>query len=97
MESNNKITPKPNLKLRKIGRKFMIVETVDGCVNLTNVYSMNDTAAWLWEAVNSNGNRTPEELAEGLCREYGVEYERVLMDVRRQLEEWRDMELLESF
>lgn len=94
MENENKITLKPNLKLRKIGRKHMIVETVDGCVNLTNVYSMNETAAWLWEAISKGDNRTPEELAESLCKEYAVEPERALHDVKHQLEEWEKMGLL---
>lgn len=94
MENENKITPKPHLKLRKIGRKHMIVETVDGCVNLTNVYTLNETAAWLWESISKEDNRTLEELAESLCKEYRVEYDRVLDDVKHQLEEWERMGLL---
>lgn len=39
---------KSNLKLRRIGNRHMIVEVSDSCVNLTNVYSLNGTAARLW-------------------------------------------------
>lgn len=94
MKNENNIIPKPNLKLRKIGRKHMIVETVDGCVNLTNVYTLNETAAWLWKAIGKGDNPTPEALAESLCKEYGVEIERALGDVKHQLEEWEKMGLL---
>lgn len=94
MKNKSKIIPKTKLELRKIGNKYMLVDSVDGCVNLTNVYSMNKTAAWLWEAVCKGDNRTPEELAERLCKEYSVEYARALHDVRHQLEEWKKMGLL---
>lgn len=94
MENKNKIVPKTNLRLHRIGNKYMIVETVDGCVNLTNVYSMNETAAWLWEAVGKGEDRTPGKLAESLCKVYKVEYDRALRDVEHQLEEWEKMGLL---
>lgn len=66
MESDKiKLIPKPHLKLRRIGSRHMIVEASDSCVNLTNVYSLNGTAARLWEAVCKDGCRTPGELAGG--------------------------------
>lgn len=94
MDSNYIITPKQNLLLRRIGRKYMIVEQVDGCINLTNVYTMNHTAARLWKAVCSEHRHSAETLAQLLCREYGVEYTRALGDVTLQLEEWRMMGLI---
>ena len=85
MESDKiKLIPKPHLKLRRI----------DSCVNLTNVYSLNGTAARLWEAVCKDGCRTTGELAEELCSTYDVEYDRALRDVERQIEEWEKMGLL---
>jgi len=72
----------------------MIVETSDSCVNLTNVYSLNETAALLWEMLCREDGCTPEELAEELCKTYEVEYERALHDVESQLAEWEKMGLL---
>lgn len=86
--------PKSDLKLRRIGGKYMIVEASDSCVNLTNVYSMNETAAWLWEVLCRKDGHTPEELAEELCKTYNVEYGRALHDVEHQLAEWENMGLL---
>ena len=95
MESDKiKLIPKPHLKLRKIGSRHMIVKASDSCVNLTNVYSLNGTAARLWEAVCKDGCRTTGELAEELCSTYDVEYDRALRDVERQIEEWEKMGLL---
>ena len=78
---------KSNLKLRRIGNRHMIVD-------LTNVYSLNGTAARLWEMVCNGEGRTAGELAEGLCKTYDVEYGRALRDVERQIEEWEKMGLL---
>ena len=39
----------PSLQLRRIGSKWMIVKAVDGEVNMTDVISLNETAARLWE------------------------------------------------
>lgn len=72
----------------------MLVETVDHAVNLTNVYSMNKTAAWLWEAVCQEEHLTSETLVERLCEVYPVEYDRARHDVERQLAEWEQMGLL---
>lgn len=72
----------------------MLVETPDDCANLTNVYSMNETAAWLWQRVCTGKEHSPEKLAESLCKVYNVEYDRALHDVEHQLEEWQQMGLL---
>lgn len=94
MANKDKMIPKSNLKLRKIGSRYMIVETSDSCVNLTNVYSLNETAALLWEMLCRRDGYTPEKLAEELCKTYEVEYERALRDVESQLAEWEKMGLL---
>ena len=83
MENKDKLIPKSGLKLRRIGNRHMIVEVSDSCVNLTNVYSLNGTAARLWEMVCNGEGRTAGELAEGLCKTYDVEYGRALRDVER--------------
>lgn len=90
----DKFTPKAYLRLHQIGSKYMLVESTDDCANLTNVYSLNDTAAWLWQRVCAAPEQTPEELAANMCRTYDVEYGRALQDVTHQLEEWIDMGLI---
>lgn len=91
--TTEKITPRAGLRLRKIGSKYMIVETSDSCVNLTNVFSMNSTAAWMWESLCAEPC-TANELADRLCAEYDVDRERALSDVCRQLGEWKEQGLL---
>lgn len=94
-ENNMMIVPRNELKLRKIGSKYMIVEVVDGCENLTKVYSLNETAAWLWEAICNAEKCTAGRLAEGLCAEYGIDADLARHDVEKQLAEWKEMGLIE--
>lgn len=94
MENNNKIIPKPDLKLRKIGNRYMIVDVSENCANLTDVYSLNETAAWLWNAICQGSGNTVDELAGALCEVYNVEKERALRDVEAQVEDWEKMGII---
>lgn len=87
------ITPKPNLCLRRIGSRYMIVDVDTNCANLTHVYCMNGTAAWLWQSVNQSPC-TLDDLVDGLCRTYAVDPAQARADIKRQLDEWNRLELL---
>ena len=87
------IRPKDGLQLRKVGTQFMIVEACEGNVNMSNVYSLNQTAAMLWEWT-AQGNHTPDELAERLCEVYDTDKETALHDVERQIAEWKSYGLI---
>lgn len=91
---NHTIQPKRNLQLRKVGKHYMIVEVCKENVNITNVFSLNKTAAALWQRIN-NGMYTAEELAEWLCGEFRVDRETAMKDIRRQLDEWKEYGLTE--
>lgn len=72
----------------------MMVEVCKENVNITNVFSLNETAAGLWRRINS-GIYTVEELAGWICSEYRVDKETALKDIRKQLEEWKEYGLTE--
>lgn len=40
---------KEGLTVRKIGEDYVIVAPEQGMVDLSKVYSLNETAAWLWQ------------------------------------------------
>lgn len=77
-----------NLKLRKIGKKYMIVDVSSSDVDFTSVYSLNESAAFLWERI---GNREFEEaeLVDWLCSNYDVDREKAMTDVRRIISLWK--------
>ena len=83
----------PNLQLRKIGNKYMIVSTASGNVNMTDVFTLNETAARLWQLMEGK-DITPKELAVLLCNEYEVGEEDALKDVEKQLCEWKQSGLV---
>ena len=88
------IHPKSGLGLRKIGRQYMIVESCEGNENLSNVYSLNRTAAQMWEQINQGGY-TPEQLAEWLDGHYGIGKDTARRDVEKQLDEWKAFGLID--
>ena len=45
------IHPKNNLQLRKLGNSYMIVEVSAENVNMSNVYTLNKTAADMWQLI----------------------------------------------
>ena len=84
----NKFEIRDGLQLRKIGNRYMIVDACEDNVNLSHVYSLNATAAWLWERL-AEGISSPDELTDRLCEDYQVERERAFHDVENQLAEWQ--------
>lgn len=83
----NKFGIRDGLQLRKIGSRYMVVDACEDNVNLSHVYSLNGTAAWMWERL-AEGISSPDELTDRLCEDYQVERERAFHDVEKQLTEW---------
>ena len=52
----------PKLKLRQVGKKFMVVDTDTGSAKMTNVFTFNASAAMLWQRIGAN-TFVPEDLA----------------------------------
>lgn len=84
---------KRGLRLRRIGCRYMIVDTGE-TVNLADVFTLNRTAARLWEVAEGT-NFTAETLASQLQGVYEVAGDTLLEDIRRQLEEWKAFGLIE--
>lgn len=89
----NKIKQKRDLQLRKIGHQYIIVDVSSEMVNMTNVYSLNKTAAQLWEQL-CEGLTAPEDLALWLSRKYGIKLDMARKDVDKQVAEWLDFGLI---
>ena len=66
------IRPKNNLQLRKLGNSYMIVEVSAENVNMSNVYTLNKTAADMWQLI-CDGEHTAADLAGWLCSKYDVD------------------------
>lgn len=84
---------KSNLKLRKVGDRYMLVDVSEKDANVTNVYTLNDTAAFVWTRLAA-GISEAAELADELCAEYAVAPAVALADVRKLLASWQESGLI---
>lgn len=80
--------PKENLRLRKIGKQYIIVDARDGRSEMSDVFSLNETAAGMWQRMEQ-GECSVEQLADWMCSEYDVERKVAVADIERQLEDWK--------
>lgn len=87
------IQPQKDLLLRRVGSRYMIVETCADHVNMTNVFSLNHSAAALWQRIHEGAFSLPE-LAEWLAERYRVSTEITLNDTARQLKQWKEFGLI---
>jgi len=87
------ITRKDSLKLRKMGSKYMIVCTDEQSVNMSDVFTLNETAALLWEKAVEK-EEFGDELADVLVETYGIDRELALTDTRKTFEVWKEFGLI---
>ena len=83
----------PNLKLRRIGSIYMVVDSKTQEVNMAKVYQINETAATVWRAAEGK-EIEPKALAEALCSDYEIEPEEALSDIETLLSTWREYGLI---
>ena len=43
-----------NLILRQVGGEYMIVNPFSETMDMAQVYSLNETAAWLWKRIDNH-------------------------------------------
>lgn len=83
-----------NLTLRRMGRRYMMVNAASAVQDTADVYTLNETAARLWEQLGDDEISLPS-LAGWLAGEYGIAYDDALADVIAQVQEWREFGLIE--
>ena len=72
---------KENLVLRRIGSEYVIIVPDKDIVDLTNVYSLNETSAWIWEQLKSK-DFTIAQVVELVMKHYDVDQERAMSDLQ---------------
>jgi hypothetical protein len=76
-----------SIVFRKIGDEFVLVPIRKNVGDLDSIYTLNETAARIWELID--GNRSLREIKLAMVREYDVtpaEAEEDLVEHLRQLE-----------
>ena len=89
---------KEGLIVRKVGEDYVIVAPEQGMVDLSKVYSLNETAAWLWEALDGKDFQL-DDMVELVRSQYDVN-ELTDVQLTSDMEElilfFRQNDLLES-
>lgn len=65
----------------------MLVDVCSDNINLTNVYTLNETAAFLWDSL-ADTDFNVATLATLLIGEYDVELDRAMADSRSLVDLW---------
>ncbi len=86
---------KDGFALRDVCGETVIVGEGLGAVNFGKLLVLNDTAAWLWKEAISQGDFTPQSLAQRLCEEYEVPTDIARADVAEILRTWQGMNVID--
>lgn len=82
-----------NLILRVVAGDFIIVNPFNETIDMTQILTLNETAAWLWEQAKGK-EFDAEYLANRLCDEYDIDYETALADTQEICEVWKANDLM---
>lgn len=86
---------KKGFKLRNICGENIIVAEGKENIDFTNIISMNETSAFLWEQIEQKDNFDTETLTELLLDNYDVDKETALNDASELIKQWLEAEIIE--
>lgn len=81
--------------MRQVCGKNVIVGEGLEAIDFGKLLSLNETAAWLWNEAQSQGDFTVESLADKLCEEYDVAPDAARQDVTDIIAEWSNLNVVE--
>ncbi len=79
MELSTVIKKNPRIVARRSGDEYILVPITDNVANMEAVYTMNETAAFIWD--NIDGKKSLGELAAAVSGEYDTDIATALNDV----------------
>ena len=75
-------------QLFHVGHDYFVVDMSSACIDKTQLYSMNEATAFLWEEFHDK-EFTPEEMSMRLCEAFEVDAETARRDISQMLETWK--------
>lgn len=87
---------KKGFELREVCGEKVILATGLENVDFENLISVNDTAAMLWEKMQTAGEFTAEDMASWLCDAYEVGHDKALEDSEALCRQWIGDGLIEK-
>ena len=86
---------KNDLVLRHIGRDYIVINPRKDMVDMTDVYTLNETAAWLWQQLGHK-EFTLSQVVHLILQHYKTEHEQAERDARSLIRLFRENGLLEG-
>lgn len=86
---------KSDLILRQMGTEYVIVDPSQDVVDMSRVFTLNETAAFIWRALEEK-EFDKELIAEILLDQYDVDYDQALEDADILINEFTKEGLLEQ-
>lgn len=78
----------PEFTLRKVADEYLIVNPFQSTVDTTRVYTLNESAAFLWEKLKEKDSFNIEDISELLQAEYEVAPEMARNDAEELVAQW---------
>ena len=79
IELNSVITRTPSIVTRKTGDEYVLVPVTDNIADMDSVFTLNETAAFIWEHID--GKKNIGEIIGALTEEYDVGFEQAAEDL----------------
>ena len=86
---------KEGFRMRKLGRDHIVVPEGRGLVNFNKMISLNDTAAYLWEAL-SGKEFSVEDIKQLILDQYEVDERTAAADAAKLVRDWAEAGLVEE-
>lgn len=86
---------KKGFVLKTICKENVIVAEGLDQINFSKLISLNNTAAFLWEAAEK-GDFTADSLADAMLDKYEVDRETALRDINVLLDKWKELGIIED-
>lgn len=82
------------MELFRLGESFMMASCDDMSINLTNVYTLNQTAAFLWDSIGASFIDI-SQIAKLMHERFDASVSVITKDISDHCEIWRGMGLIE--
>jgi hypothetical protein len=69
----------PSVVTRKTGNEYVLVPIANNIADMTSVYTLNETGAFIWDQIN--GRRSVEAIIDLMTAEYDVDFKTASEDV----------------
>ena len=87
--------PKKGFKLRQIcGENIIVADGIEN-IDFSSIISMNESSAYLWQAIQDKEQFSTEELATLLTEQYEVDEATALADSQTLVDQWLKAGIIE--